>query len=330
MNVRSVFKSIGELDQLREFARGAALEVAQLGPGVMRGVLAHADLARSSVHMNRFSLPARGRGALSSSRWTFVVFPQDARGRFNCHPLDAGVLLAYPPGKEFEGTIEGRFKDWVFTIESDQLARACEVLSQPCLFSRGSTCHALRAKPRRIDQLRQFASSTLALAEESPHVLHDARIRRSLHDELTDLLARAVLSTSTGTTGRGSHESHWQIVKQAEGLARSMCDRRVRISDLCVETGVSERTLRNAFVNVMGLSPQAYLKTIRLNHVRAELERSNGNRPTVGETAMRWGFFHLGRFSQEYRRFFGELPSETRQRFGQAASSPASVDPEAD
>ena len=79
VNSHSLFQSVGELDQLREFARGASLEVNQLQPGVMHGVLAHADLGQSSVHMNRFSLSARGRGSLSADRWTYVAFPRSQR-----------------------------------------------------------------------------------------------------------------------------------------------------------------------------------------------------------------------------------------------------------
>ena len=34
---------------------------------------------------------------------------------------------------------------------------------------------------------------------------------------------------------------------------------------------------------------------------------------TVTTVAMRFGFVHLGRFAAEYRRMFGEIPSETRR-----------------
>ncbi len=33
---------------------------------------------------------------------------------------------------------------------------------------------------------------------------------------------------------------------------------------------------------------------------------------TVTEVALRWGFYHLGRFAQEYRALFGQSPSQTR------------------
>jgi len=35
---------------------------------------------------------------------------------------------------------------------------------------------------------------------------------------------------------------------------------------------------------------------------------------TIAEVAMRWSFWHLGRFSESYRQLFKELPSETLKR----------------
>jgi AraC family transcriptional regulator, ethanolamine operon transcriptional activator len=32
---------------------------------------------------------------------------------------------------------------------------------------------------------------------------------------------------------------------------------------------------------------------------------------TIGDIANTWGFWHMGQFAADYRRQFGELPSET-------------------
>ena len=55
----------------------------------------------------------------------------------------------------------------------------------------------------------------------------------------------------------------------------------------------------------------AYLKKYRLEQVRRILlsDRSYGN---VSSIALDWGFAHLGRFAIEYRKLFGEAPSQTR------------------
>ena len=74
---------------------------------------------------------------------------------------------------------------------------------------------------------------------------------------------------------------------------------------------MSVRTLHASFQQTFGESPMSYLRRIRLDHVRAELLRSDPSRVRVIDVAMKWGFFHQSRFAQQYREHFGELPSRT-------------------
>ena len=74
---------------------------------------------------------------------------------------------------------------------------------------------------------------------------------------------------------------------------------------------MSVRTLHASFQQTFGESPMSYLRRIRLDHVRAELLRSDPRTVRVTDVAMKWGFFHQSRFAQQYRERFGELPSLT-------------------
>ena len=92
---------------------------------------------------------------------------------------------------------------------------------------------------------------------------------------------------------------------------REYADQPISLTTLCVLTNTSERSLRRAFHDVIGVSPMKYLTAIRMNRARAELEHASQKSRTVASVAMHWEFTHLGRFSRDYQRFFGELPSET-------------------
>jgi AraC-like DNA-binding protein len=50
---------------------------------------------------------------------------------------------------------------------------------------------------------------------------------------------------------------------------------------------------------------------LRLSQVRGALLSARGQLVTVTEIATDFGFAELGRFSVEYRKVFGESPSET-------------------
>ena len=85
------------------------------------------------------------------------------------------------------------------------------------------------------------------------------------------------------------------------------------LKDLARTAGVSTRTLQRQFQAFLGQTPVEALRTIRLEYARLDLLR--GERGiSVADIATRWGLTHLGRFSIEYRRRFGEKPSQTLHR----------------
>ena len=85
--------------------------------------------------------------------------------------------------------------------------------------------------------------------------------------------------------------------------------------DVCLENlecaaGVSRFTLYESFKKYYGLSPMSFLKRHRLEGVRRVLLEGHSNL-NVSAIAMEWGFNHLGRFSADYKKMFGEAPSQT-------------------
>lgn len=83
----------------------------------------------------------------------------------------------------------------------------------------------------------------------------------------------------------------------------------VSMLELCIGLGVSRRKLTYCFRDVLGISPMRYLRAVRLNGARRDLR--SGDATAVQDAAARWGFFHMGQFSLDYRNQFGELPSAT-------------------
>jgi AraC-like DNA-binding protein len=81
-------------------------------------------------------------------------------------------------------------------------------------------------------------------------------------------------------------------------------------TDLAVHAGMSPRALQAGFHEIVGMSPTAYLRGVRLERARDDLLAG----AMVTDVAVRWGFFHLGRFAQHFRQRFGELPSDTSRR----------------
>jgi len=85
------------------------------------------------------------------------------------------------------------------------------------------------------------------------------------------------------------------------------------LGDICAAAGVHARTLQDSFRRKRGCSPMQFLRKVRMEKVRTRLTQPEQDTNITGE-AVRWGFLHFGRFANEYRVLFGELPSETLRR----------------
>ena len=82
------------------------------------------------------------------------------------------------------------------------------------------------------------------------------------------------------------------------------------VTELAGVAGVSGRTLQRQFRIFLGKAPRAALRDIRFESARRELLRGLPD-ARVMNVAIRSGFPHCGRFSVEYRRRYGETPSQT-------------------
>ncbi|MGE0716432.1 MAG: helix-turn-helix domain-containing protein [Alphaproteobacteria bacterium] len=103
------------------------------------------------------------------------------------------------------------------------------------------------------------------------------------------------------------------IVRKAKDLVYSSDDPPKTVSELCQALKVPLRTLEDAFHHSIDVRPKTFLTAIRLNRVRRLLTRPRDG-TTVTDAATAMGFFHLGRFTEQYTRLFGERPSETLAR----------------
>ena len=104
---------------------------------------------------------------------------------------------------------------------------------------------------------------------------------------------------------------HRELVARVEAFLGDNIGEPVTVTELSRRLGVSERTLRAAFHDVIGLGPKRYVVTHRLNAAREALCAATPQTATVTDIAMTYGFFELGRFAGQYRHAFGEAPSRT-------------------
>ena len=151
------------------------------------------------------------------------------------------------------------------------------------------------------------------------HVLDGKRphVRGSLgllqmERSLIALLVSAYRHNYTRLLNRESLPGPWQV-RAAEEFIEAHADKPLTLGDLAALTGVSARTLEHGFRKHRGCSPMQFLRNVRYENARAELQSPEPGE-TVSSTATKWGFLHFGRFAVEYERRFSESPSTTLRR----------------
>ena len=89
----------------------------------------------------------------------------------------------------------------------------------------------------------------------------------------------------------------------------------ISASELCVQTQCSQRTLEKGFSNRFGVTPKKYINVLRLARVHKGLQNfAAQDCDSIIELAGIHGFWHMGQFAADYRRIYGELPSDTLRR----------------
>ncbi|ODN65777.1 helix-turn-helix domain-containing protein [Methylophaga muralis] len=105
---------------------------------------------------------------------------------------------------------------------------------------------------------------------------------------------------------------HNYIVQRCHDYVTSSEGSCASVVDICESLHIPHRTLNYSFHKATGTSPMQYLRAVKLNAARRELLQTG---LSITDIAANYGFFHMGYFSQEYRRLFGETPSMTRKLY---------------
>ena len=154
-------------------------------------------------------------------------------------------------------------------------------------------------------------------------------IAAAADDVVHDLVAALGTTDGSGTSQPLPAPSRRRLVARALEVLHATPDEPVSVASVCDTLGVTERMLQRAFQDCLGIGLRAYERERRLRGVHGAI-LAEGNRRSITDIAMSFGFWHLGRFSGAYAALFGCVPTETRRRVwgeveGEAFDRPASA-----
>lgn len=294
------------------------LHYEQLSSGNFCGELTIVQLEGVCLLMERTNVALRQRGRLGDHVYGFAM---SARSSGDVYfdgrrvPRDAIMCGSV---REIDFVMPPQHELIAVVVDRELLTPLWERMYQKPLSGWLERQLALQPTPEVAKALKdkhaRVLKEALVLAQHYDDPLGLRQLRDDILIEWIEALPPSVDMSDLDTQARRK-----RLVDRACELMLLHPDEPLSILGVCSRLGCSRRKLNYCFQDVLGTSPTRYLRALRLNGARRDLKRGNEH-TTVQEVAARWGFWHLGQFSLDYKKHFFELPSETLKRIKRHAS----------
>lgn len=293
--------------------RNWSLEAVHLG----RGAIAHSAVVvpvdRARMTLIQVRRPTVLRGNSPDNELSLLsTSPSSPPVRVGSRPLSGGVCLMLGTRARVEIYLPDNCCAFMLSLPSSGGNGASTSMHAPMVPASGrAEFHALAPEhgallSRCMDLLETFRRS------DRPELVAP-QVQRRLR-ELLMPAAGLLFSKSLPVAGESKEGStRRQAVARACAYIDQHLNEAITLDDLCTVAGVRARTLEYGFRKCYEVGPVAYLRSIRLCHVRRDLLTAR-RVASIAKTARRWRFTHMGQFSRDYRLLFGESPSNTLAR----------------
>jgi AraC-like DNA-binding protein len=227
-----------------------------------------------------------------------------------------GYMGFFPPGGTLDAYTPEGYANATLTVHSPVFLAAVEKAFPEIpesILKRGAGMRIGAAEQAR---LRGLLSAVMAGIENPAEPLVSVAARKHLERMLLDVFLAALRCGCEALMPKPGPriEGRLRRLRQARDYFRDHLHEPIQLVDLCAELGLSRRGVEVMFQDLLGIGPTALLRHKRLHGVRRALEAASPMPGAIKESALEWGFWHMGHFSQDYRTFFGESPSATLAR----------------
>jgi len=305
-----------DFEEFTQATRAWDLDFIQLDRGNFETEITQVGVGNFLLAQASFNRFIDQRGSSPPGLWTFAILADKSsdiiwRGR----QVGKKSLMIYAPGSEIDAQSRPGFDVYTLSYPEsllDELAQMSEIPSFRTLIE---SSDLVAANSSELSKCREQTKHVLSAIKEQPLKLNS----RAMLDEMKFSLSQQLISIlvfSRPEYHKPSYRKRNRALGRAKAYLREHGEEPVTVRDLCRVSEVSERTLRYAFLEQFGVSPKSYLLAMRLNGVRRQLSHADSSSATIADVANHWGFWHMGQFAKDYRRLFGELPSETLRREG--------------
>jgi AraC family ethanolamine operon transcriptional activator len=227
-----------------------------------------------------------------------------------------GYMGFFPPGGIVDAYTPQGYANATLTVSSSVFEAAVERMFPEIPESVMKNGSGMRIGAAEQARLRGMLKSVMDGIEEPSRPLLGEGARGQLEMDMLDAFLMVLRSGCESLIPMPGPriEGRLRRLKQARDYLTENLHASLSITELCVEMGMSRRGVELLFQDSLGIGPSAFLRHQRLHGVRRALKAAPPVVGVVKQTALAWGFWHMGHFAREYRELFGESPSATLSR----------------
>lgn len=293
-----------DCDQWLEMAAGWDLRFQQLDRGALLAKMSRVSTPELVLQNVNASRRLHQSGCSPHGLLTFGLPVETHLHRCFGRELGATSIINFGRTGGYESVSEPDFNGQTVSIPADSFLDDCKALGgSPELQKLIRHDEEFVVTEKHRNRLLMLGSALTRCATGDDREKQGAV---EIASDIRYLLALALVQSDPQSTTLSRAARHLALDKALEIIHAH--DGQMSIPSICENAAASARSLSRAFKERFGLSTKQYMIAVRLSGVRRELKEGRAN---VTRAASKFGFWHLGQFSADYRAMFGELPSDT-------------------
>jgi AraC-like DNA-binding protein len=228
------------------------------------------------------------------------------RGHGQEHYFAPGELLLINPDDPVDLTYSDDCEKFILKVPTPLLESVCD--EQRWRYP-GQGVRFLENR-YQLDELEGFVGLLAMICQEAEATEQIPKVQEHYAQIIVSKML-SLMKTNVSRISLGSQTATFEVI--ADYIAGHL-KQDIDSEELARQARMSLRSLYGLFERNAGTTPKNYIRQKRLERINACLSDPTCNVRNVTEVAMDYGFLHLGRFSDNYRKQFGELPSDTLKR----------------
>ena len=293
-------------DQLGEVVKGASFELHQMDTGSFKADLFSASLGKGILDRGTYSQPVLTEGTFSSEHMTIgITLDTKGEGHLNGSSMRKYDILLADEGAPLDYYLTPDTLWSSFQFKREDLLKTSIDLNE-----HSSTIYSFNKEMHQNISLK--LNKIFSYLKNSDHSQDSSMNPMMLYNNILSMYTHAISHAHSHTPLKRNEST--LLAKKIYHYLQEHASEPIQMIELTALIGKSERTVERLFKKYFGIPPYTYLKLHRLHLIRKRLMQRDSPFINISHLAMENGFMEIGYFGNEYKKTFGETPSETLRR----------------